>query len=91
LNSQAYTQAAWWNHIPVAAWALLAAIAISCNVLLGYNRKVGSTRSFIVLPLIMATAFYLIAELDSPRGGLIRIKPLNLISVSEHLHSASVR
>jgi hypothetical protein len=26
LNSQGYTQAAWWNHIPIAAWSLMAAI-----------------------------------------------------------------
>ena len=26
LNSQGYTQAAWWNRIPIAAWALMAAI-----------------------------------------------------------------
>src|SRR5580698_7028991 len=28
LNSQGYTQAAWWNRIPTAAWGLMAAIAI---------------------------------------------------------------
>jgi len=32
LNSQGYTQAAWWNRIPVAAWVLLAMIAIGCNL-----------------------------------------------------------
>ena len=36
LNSQGYTQAAWWNRIPIAAWGLMAAIAICCNVLVGY-------------------------------------------------------
>jgi hypothetical protein len=35
LNSQGYTQAAWWNRIPVAAWTLLIAIGIFCNVLIG--------------------------------------------------------
>ena len=28
LNSQGYTQAAWWNRIPTAAWSLMAAIAL---------------------------------------------------------------
>jgi len=37
LNSQGYTQAAWWNRIPVAAWVLLATIAIGCNLLIGYG------------------------------------------------------
>src|SRR6201996_9457785 len=35
LNSQGYTQAAWWNRIPVGAWCLMFAIAIFCNGLLG--------------------------------------------------------
>ena len=35
LNSEGYTQAAYWNRIPLEAWALLAAIAISCNLLIG--------------------------------------------------------
>jgi len=29
LNSQGYTQAAWWNRIPVEAWVLLEGIAIA--------------------------------------------------------------
>ena len=40
LNSQGYTQAAWWNRIPVAAWGLVAAIAICCNLMLGYGAPV---------------------------------------------------
>ena len=35
LNSQGYTQAAWWNRIPVAAWVLMFAIAICCSLLVG--------------------------------------------------------
>src|SRR5262252_9470905 len=37
LNSQGYTQAAWWNRIPVQAWALMAAIAIGCSLMIGYG------------------------------------------------------
>src|SRR5271166_604970 len=32
LNSQGYTQAAWWNRIPGSAWALMIAIAVCCNL-----------------------------------------------------------
>ena len=35
LNSQAYTQAAWWDRIPIEAWGLMGLIAISCNLLIG--------------------------------------------------------
>jgi hypothetical protein len=37
LNSQGYTQAAWWNRIPIAAWVLMMAISIFCNLLVGYG------------------------------------------------------
>jgi len=89
LNSQGYTQAAWWNRIPGAAWALMAAIAICCNLLVGYNsrRTEGKKKSFFLLPLILSIAFFLIADMDSPRGGLILVHPQNLESVSRSLRA----
>ncbi len=87
LNSQGYTQSAWWNRIPVAAWALMALIAICCNLLLGYSAHRTGKRDilFAVLPLVVSIAFFLIAELDSPRSGVIRVHPRNLISLDESL------
>jgi FtsH-binding integral membrane protein len=89
LNSQGYTQAAWWNRIPGAAWALMAAIAICCNLLVGYNarRAGGKMKSFLLLPLIVSIAFFLIADMDSPRGGLVLVHPHNLESVSRSLRA----
>jgi hypothetical protein len=44
INSQGYTQAAYWNRIPTAAWCLMAAIALCSNVLFGYRaRNAGAT------------------------------------------------
>jgi hypothetical protein len=83
LNSQAYTLAAWWNRIPVAAWALMAAIALCCNYLVGYTAHVGAGGGrFFVLALIVSISFFLIADIDSPRGGVIRVQPPNLHSVA---------
>jgi len=89
LNSQGYTQAAWWNRIPIAAWALMAAIAVCSNVLLDLtmrNDKKGLAM-LLVLPLVVSIAFLLIADIDSPRGGLIRVIPQNLLSLSQSLHT----
>ncbi len=87
LNSQGYTQAAWWNRIPVAAWGLMAAIAIFCNVLLGYGAKRPEAGMILVamLPLVVAISFFLIADIDSPRGGVIRVNPQNLVSLAQSL------
>jgi len=84
LNSQGYTQAAWWNRIPTAAWVLMEAVAICCNTLLTYTSRCpgSAARRFFILPLIVSTSFFLIADLDSPRGGIIRVSPQNLHSLS---------
>ncbi len=89
LNSQGYTQAAWWNRIPAGAWILLVAIGLCCNVLFGYHarRLEGKDIRFFILPLIVAVSFFLIADLDSPRGGVIRVRAQNLESLAGLLHS----
>jgi hypothetical protein len=85
LNSQGYTQAAWWNRIPVEAWYLLFVIALFCNALLGFGAHEMAPRLFMVLPLLVAIAFFLIADIDSPRGGIIRVRPQNLLSLRSGL------
>jgi hypothetical protein len=85
LNSQGYTQAAWWYRLPVAAWAFMVAIAIFSSWLLGYSSHRLRMMSFPVLPLAVSISLFLIADIDSPRHGLIRVVPQNLISVSKSL------
>ncbi|HWY58586.1 MAG TPA: hypothetical protein VNZ03_29245 [Terriglobales bacterium] len=86
LNSQGYTQAAWWNRIPLEAWLLLAAIAMGCNLLIGYGAH-RTSFLFIVIPLAVSVSLFLIADIDSPRGGVIRVHPQNLISLSQSLRT----
>jgi hypothetical protein len=89
LNSQGYTQAAWWNRIPIAAWGLMSLIAMLCNLLLGYGRKSSGILLSIVLPLAVSISFFLIADIDSPRGGVIRIWPQNLYALTGSLKAQS--
>ena len=87
LNSQGYTQAAWWNRIPTSAWGLLIITAICCHVLVGYGAR-GEKMSaslLIVLPLVISISFLLIADIDAPRRGLIRVKPQNLVALADSL------
>jgi hypothetical protein len=85
LNSQGYTQAAWWNRIPGMAWALMATIAICSNLLIGYGMGNARSKSFLllVLPLVVSISFFLISDIDSPNHGIIRVHPQNLISLSQ--------
>jgi hypothetical protein len=83
INSQGYTQAAWWNRIPIGAWAMMGLMAISCNLLVGYGERRKGEAILFILPLVVSIAFFLIADLDSPRGGVIRVQPQNLTAASQ--------
>ena len=88
LNSQGNTQAAWWDRIPTEGWALMGLIAILCNLLLGFVAVRNEGHGlFLILPLVVSIAFFLIADIDSPSGGgVIHIVPHNLVSLSETMH-----
>lgn len=85
VNSQGYTQAAWWNRIPIAAWSLMFLIAVLSNLLLGYGMHGRTVVLSVVLPLAVSISFFLIADIDSPRGGVIRVQPQNLYAFAETL------
>ncbi len=89
LNSQGYTQAAWWNRIPVAAWGLMAAIAVCSVALVGFGARNPKAESklLLILPLVVSIAFFLIADIDSPRHGLIHVIPQNLVSLAQSLRA----
>lgn len=87
LNSQGYTQAAWWNQFPIPAWGLMVVIAIFCNLLLGYGSRRSEIVLFLVLPLAVSISFFLIADINSPRQGLIKVTPQNLVSISQSLRA----
>ncbi|MDR3556870.1 MAG: hypothetical protein P4L55_19120 [Syntrophobacteraceae bacterium] len=89
LNSEGYTLAAWQNRIPSAAWALMVAIALLSNLMIGYGSRAGKGRSFFLLifPLVVSVAFLLIADIDCPNGGLIQVVPQNLLGLSQSLHA----
>jgi hypothetical protein len=89
LNSEGYTQFAWGNRIPVAAWGLMGVIAICCHLLIGFGARRPEVRAllFLILPFVVSISFFLIADIDSPRHGVIRVRPENLEILSQSLHT----
>jgi hypothetical protein len=87
LNSQSYTQAAFWNRIPVSAWNLIGAIAFCCCFMVGYGVKSRTTarRLLFVFPLFVSIAVMFISDIDSPRRGIIKVLPVNLTSLEQSL------
>jgi hypothetical protein len=85
-NSTDATAAAWLDRIPIPAWWLLAMIAIGANVTLGFGaRRFNSL--LLVVPLAVSVSFFLIADIDSPRGGVVQVQPENLIRLAKSLNA----
>ena len=87
LNSADFTRAAWLNRIPRAAWWLMIMIGVACNLTLGLGARRFNTFLLLVVPLTVSVSFFLIADIDSPRGGLIRVLPQNLLRLASSLHA----
>lgn len=69
---------------------MLAATAIFANLLLGYRERRTDALVLLVLPVTVSIALFLIADIDCPHGGLIRVVPANLVSLSEAIHSGGL-
>jgi len=89
LNSQGYTQAAYWNRIPPGVWLLMGIIAIAGNALVGFGSRGarGAKALLLVLPVVVSLAFFLIADIDSPHTGLVHVSAQNLLSLAGSLRA----
>jgi hypothetical protein len=72
-------------YLDMPAWALMAVIGIGCCWLIAYRARRTDWLAFLVVPIAVSVCFFLIADLDSPRGGAIRVNPQNLPSLSQSL------
>jgi hypothetical protein len=88
-SSQSRTQSAWRNRIPHSAMLLVIVIALLSNFLVGYTAHRRGLLLLLALPLAISISLFMIADIDSPRGGYIRIRPQNLDSVAEILHTGN--
>ena len=88
INSASYTEAAWLNRIPPAAWTLLFIIAIFASIAVGFSAATFSANRtlFLSIPLVVSASFFLIADIDGPRHGIIKVLPVNLISLDLQLN-----
>jgi hypothetical protein len=87
INTQGYTQAAWRNRLPLESWSLMIVIGVFCNLLVGYGSRSATARKrfLLIMPMVVALSFMLIADIDSPRRGIVRVVPQNLISTAQSL------
>ena len=90
LNSEGYAKAAWLKRIPFEAWFLLGIVSLSGTFMVGlYLRHARTSRYLLLaLPAIVSLSLFLIADMNTPRGGLIHIVPRNLIRLSQSFETA---
>ena len=65
------------THTPLLIFGLLAVVALACALLVGHAMAAGKIRSWIhvlIFALVLASTIYVIADLEYPRAGLIRIQ-----------------
>jgi hypothetical protein len=79
--------AAWLNRIPIAAWWLLVMIGLACNVMLGFGAKRFNSFLLLLVPITVSVSFFLIADIDSPRGGVVQVAPQNLARLARTLNA----
>jgi hypothetical protein len=72
------------NRIPDSIWLMLCVVAIFAMVDVGYQFGLTGTRSWavtILLILVFTPVFVLIADLDRPQAGLVRVSQQALIDL----------
>jgi hypothetical protein len=64
-------------------WGPMIVISFACNLLVGYGARsvISEKRLLFIFPLFVAIAPGFIAAIDSPRHGIIRINPQNMIEL----------
>lgn len=86
LNRTGYTLAAWRYGVPGAAWWTMILLSVGCSMLIGFGARLKRPR-LLVFPFLVSIALFFIADIDSPRRGLIRVPPIDLVVLSQSLHA----
>ena len=80
--------AALENRIPSAIWLRLTLISLLTCLTVGYSLRRRFGLSMLVTPLMISIVMALVADLDSPRSGLIRIAQQSLERLQSELEAA---
>jgi hypothetical protein len=86
-NSTDATVAAWLDRIPIPAWWLMVMVGLGANLTLGFGARRYGSPLLLVVPLTASVSFFLIADIDSPRGGVVQVRPENLDRLAKSLNA----
>jgi Kef-type K+ transport system membrane component KefB len=66
--------AAFENRVPLTVWLIIFLIAVFQSFATGYSLKRRFWFSLVMTPVVVAVVMALLADLDSPHGGLINVR-----------------
>lgn len=91
MTSQHQTSAVWKRQIPDAAWLVLIVFAASACFLVGHQYHERGVHDFylLLLPALTSLVLFVIAEIDIPGQGIIRVMPDDLEQLSVSLMAGS--
>jgi len=76
------------NRIPISIWVMLLLISVLTCLTFGYSARSRFWMVSVISPLMIAIVMWLIADLDSPRSGLIRADYSSLVRARNDLRNA---
>jgi hypothetical protein len=79
------------NRIPTAIWLMVVLIAVLAGLITGYSIRHRRLVEMMVLPLTVAIVMALVAELDSPRSGVIQVSQQSMERLQLEFDSAAPR
>ena len=77
--------AAFENRVPAAVWIIILVVAAFQSFITGYSMKRKIWLSLTVTPIVIAIVISLIADLDDPHSGLIRVEQNSMNRLASEL------
>ncbi len=76
------------NRVPGTIWAMLILLGGLTCLVVGLSQRRRMAISMMVPPLMIAIVMALVADIDSPRKGLIRVSQGSMVRLQEDLSAA---
>ena len=83
VDSRGMTGEAWDNRMPLEVWGMLIVFGVAASFLMCVGFSSRQAPLIWLTPATIAVVLFLIADIESPRHGLVLVKPYNLIHAIE--------
>lgn len=82
-------QVAARNHVPPSVWLLLWLVSCTACCITGYTTGLGESGRYllpmVILPLLLSLVIAIIADLDNPQSGIIRVSQQSMRDLQQEL------